>query len=124
MKLNDKQLMSNLVARDEWQSSLADGLIVFETKTDGGSRHAIEHALKTGVPVAAFDYSSRPAIDFKSDVRFGGNIKYLRSNGVSPIFEIQSVRIFKRKMSEYRETCAFEPPAKITAPFQTKLRLH
>ena len=101
--LNDRQLISNLVARDEWQPALSDGIVAVETSVDGGTRHAMEHALRTGVPAAVFDYSSREHVDFYNDPRFGGNVEYLKMlDKVSPIFGPHTIEVFKARMDEYR----------------------
>lgn len=100
------QLSGNLVARDEWQPALSDGVVVIETDVDGGTRHAVGHALRTGVPVAAFDYrhSERMRDAFLTDWRFGGNLQYLTSGGdVSPIYEPETVGAFKTRMDAYRQ---------------------
>ena len=69
---------------------------------DGGTRHAIEHAFKRGVPVAAFDYGSRPGVDFRNDPQFAGNVRYLDEDGASPIFEPDTIEKFKARMDEFR----------------------
>ena len=101
IELNERQLVSNLVARDEWQPALADGIIAIETSRSGGTRHALQHAKKTNTPIAVFDYSKRASVDFFNDERFGGNVDYLAS-GASPIFEAQTIEDFKRRMDDYR----------------------
>lgn len=104
MKMNDRQLITNLVTRDEWQPGLADGLIVFETSIDGGARHAMKHALNTKTPIAVFDYSTRQDIDFEGNKRFEGNVAYLKSDKASRIFEPQTIEDFKKRMDAYRDT--------------------
>lgn len=99
----DRQLVGNLIARDEWQPALADGIVAIETTVGGGTRHAMEHALRTGVPTAVFDYSSRKTVDFYGDPSFGGNVEYLKmTDKVSPIFEPQTVEEFKERMDSFR----------------------
>lgn len=105
IKLHDKQLVSNLVARDEWQPGLSDGVIAIETSTTGGTNHALNHAVRTNTPIAVFDYSSRQAMRFYEDERFGGNVERLRQ-GASGIFEPESIEAFKREMEEYRRRCS------------------
>ena len=105
-ELTDRQLITNLVARDEWQPGLSDGLIAFETSLDGGTRHAMKHAWDTNTPIAVFDYSSRLGIDFENDDRFGGNLEYLRSKKASRIFEPQTIDDFKARMDAYRNSSA------------------
>lgn len=102
IELSDRQLISNLVARDEWQPGLSDGIIAIETSIDGGTRHALRHAKETGTPIAVFDYSSRKAVDFEGDPRFGGNVEYLRSGQASPIFGPETIEAFKKRMDAYR----------------------
>lgn len=101
VKLHDKQLVSNLVARDEWQPGLSDGVIAIETSTTGGTNHALNHAIRTNTPIAVFDYSSRDAMRFFEDERFSGNVERLQQ-GASGIFEPESIERFKSKMKEYR----------------------
>lgn len=101
IELHDKQLVTNLVARDEWQPGLSDGLICIETSVSGGSNHALKHALKTDTPIAVFDYSSREGLDFASNDRYSGNVQYLK-NGAMPIYEAKTIDDFKSKMDEYR----------------------
>ena len=101
IKLHDKQLVSNLVARDEWQPGLSDGVIAIETSTSGGTNHALNHAVKTNTPIAVFDYSSRAAMRFSQDERFSGNVERLRQ-GAHGIFEPESIEAFKREMEKYR----------------------
>lgn len=110
MKLHDKQLVSNLVARDEWQPGLSDGVIAIETSTTGGTNHALNHAIKAKVPmpIAVFDYSSREAMRFYEDERFSGNVERLRQ-GASGIFEPESIEAFKREMEKYRRKCSGLP---------------
>ncbi len=97
----DIMLPKHLVARDEWQPALADGVIAFETSVGGGSTHAMRHALATGTPLAVFDYRSRKGVDFLGDPRFGGNVEYLEK-GASPIFAPDTVEAFKQEMADYR----------------------
>lgn len=101
VKLHGKQLVSNLVARDEWQPGLSDGVIAIETSTTGGANHALNHANRTNTPIAVFDYSSREAMRFFEDERFSGNVERLRK-GASGIFEPESIERFKGEMEEYR----------------------
>lgn len=97
-----RQLVANLVARDEWQTALADGLVVFETSLDGGSKHAFEHARKSGKPVAVFDYREKAGREFLEDPRFSGNAEWLMLRGVSPIFSRDSIELFERRMESWR----------------------
>lgn len=98
-----RQFASNLVARDEWQPALADGVIAFETSTTGGTNHALRHALSTKTPIAVFDYSTRHDIDF-SDPRFGGNVKYLDTGNALPIYGPETIETFKERMAQYRRS--------------------
>lgn len=109
-KLHDKQLVSNLVARDEWQPGLSDGVIAIETSTTGGTNHALNHAIKAKVPtpIAVFDYSSREAMRFYEDERFSGNVERLRQ-GACGIFEPESIEAFKGEMEKYRRKCSGSP---------------
>lgn len=106
-KISDRQLISNLVARDEWQPGLADGIIAVETSQDGGTRHALKHAEKTNTPIAVFDYSFISDIDF-TDSHFGGNVSYLQSEKASGIHDTSSIEAFKDRMNTYRNSCNTE----------------
>lgn len=113
-QMHDKQLVSNLVARDEWQPALADGLVAIETSVSGGTNHAVRHALDTHTPVAVFDLSGIQGVDFFADERFGGNVNYLEK-GASPItlkggdgvgelrMDSRTIREFEARMAAYRD---------------------
>lgn len=102
--LGDRQLVTNLVARDEWQAGLADGVAVIETGAMGGSRHALNHALNTKTPIAAFDYSSCQNFDFFANPRFGGNVEYLKSgSNVTSIYEPETIKAFEHQMELYHK---------------------
>lgn len=105
-KINERQLISNLVARDEWQPAIADGVIAVETSKKGGTNHALKHALETETPIAVFDYRGKKNISFFEDERFGGNLEYLQSGKATPIFEASSIEEFKKRMDSYRDTCS------------------
>lgn len=102
IKLSNRQLISNLVARDKWQPGLSDGIIAIETSINGGTRHAMNHAIKTGTPAAVFDYSQRADVDFYGDPRFEGNVKYLADDRVCGIYMPQTIEAFKGRMDAYR----------------------
>lgn len=107
VQLSNRQLVSNLVARDEWQPALSDGVAAIETSVGGGTRHAVEHALKTGVPLAVFDYRENERLRpvFETDPWFGGNMKYLTIEyGAFPIFGPETIEPFKDAMDAYRLT--------------------
>ena len=107
VRLSGRQLVNNLVARDEWQPALSDGVIAIETSVNGGTRHAVEHALKTDTPLAIFDYRSNEKLrpSFIADARFGGNMKYLTAeSGVSSIYGPETIQSFIERMDAYRST--------------------
>ena len=106
-RLSGRQLAGNLVARDEWQPALADGIIAFETAVDGGTRHALKHAKDAGVPIGVFDYRSRGEVDFACDPRFGGNVDYLINKGASPIYGPETIQLFERRMEEHRSRVSY-----------------
>lgn len=113
-RLTGRQLVSNLVARDEWQPGLSDGVVAVETSINGGTRHALNHALKRGVPTAVFDYSMRNTVDFHSDERFGGNVSYLKNGRTVPIFQPETIERFKAMMDGFRRE--HEPAGDVGAP--------
>ena len=102
LKIAERQLAGNLVARDEWQPALSDGIIAVESSVDGGTRHALKHAWNAKIPIAVFDYSSRKTVDFEGDSRFSGNVHCLRSMDASPIFAPETIEAFKKRMDAYR----------------------
>lgn len=102
-KLQGRELVSNLIARDEWQSGISDGVIAIETGVKGGTNHAIRHAIKSHTPVGIFDYSSQIGEEFFINERFGGNVKYIRNKDAFPIYTTESIENFKFKMKEYYE---------------------
>ena len=106
-RLSGRQLAGNLVARDEWQPVLADGIVAFETAVDGGTRHALKYAKDAGVPIGVFDYRSRGEVDFACDPRFGGNVDYLINKGASPIYGPETIQLFERRMEEHRSRVSY-----------------
>lgn len=106
-QLSGRQLAGNLVARDEWQPALADGIVAFETAVNGGARHALRHAEDAGVPVGVFDYRSRSEVDFAHDQRFSGNIDYLANKRASSIYGLETIRLFEGRMREHRARISY-----------------
>lgn len=104
IEVYDKRFAGNLTARDEWQPGLSDGVIVIETSVDGGTNHAIRHALKTDTPVAMFDYSELgdPSIEYYVADLFSGNREYIESKKARPIKNAASIETFKKEMDAYR----------------------
>lgn len=100
-KVVGRQLSTNLVARDEWQATLSDGVIAIETTKRGGTNHAIRHAIKMTKPIGVFDYTSKLNDRFYEDDRFSGNIYYLQKKAAVPIFTKESVLFFEKMMREY-----------------------
>lgn len=119
IEVPDKQLAGNLVARDEWQPALSDGVIAIETSISGGTNHALKHAIKTSTPIAVFDYSSESSIPFRTDERFSGNVKYL-SEGASPIFERETIESFKERMDSYRNSSSHLAQNQSSLPAQNQ----
>ena len=105
--LNGRELVSNLIARDEWQSGLSDGVIAIETSVRGGTNHAIKHAIKTNTPIGIFDYSSRLKEEFFTEYAYSGNVKYIQEKKASPIFLPESIEKFKIAMAEYNSSLNF-----------------
>lgn len=106
VQLSNRQLVSNLVARDEWQPALSDGVTAIETSVGGGTRHAVEHALRTGVPLAVFDYRENERLRpvFETDPRFGGNMKYLTTGRETlSIYGPETIETFKDAMDVHRK---------------------
>lgn len=93
-RFEGKSLVSNLIARDEWQVGLSDGVIVIETGEHGGTHYAIQHALKQGMPVGMFDYSTKIKEEFYSNPNFAGNVRFLGSKEAMSIYEKESVTRF------------------------------
>lgn len=107
-QLKGRELINNLVARDEWQVGLSDGVIVIETSLSGGSNHAINHAIRTNTPLGIFDYSSRLKEDFFNEKMYEGNVKYIKELKAAPIFHKDTVKEFKQSMSIYKEKLIFK----------------
>lgn len=101
--LKGRELVNNLVARDEWQAGLSDGVIVIETSINGGSNHAIKHAINTNTPVGIFDYSNRLGKVFYEDERYGGNVNYLQNKQAHAIFFPETIEQFKSIMKSYND---------------------
>lgn len=107
-KMQGRELVANLVARDEWQSGLSDGVIAIETSLKGGSNHAIKHAIRTKTPLALFDYSSRLGEEFFKNDRYSGNVKYIKTGEAIPIFLPETIEIFRKSMDEYYSNLTFK----------------
>lgn len=99
-------LVSNLIARDEWQAGLSDGVIAAETSTTGGSNHAIMHAISTNKPLALFDYTSRLS-DFFTNERYSGNVKYITNGEAMGLYSKESVEKFKCSVNEYHSNLKY-----------------
>lgn len=103
----DKELIGNLVARDEWQAGMSDGVICIETSITGGSNHAIRHAITMGKPVAVFDYSSRIHDEFLNEDKYSGNVNYLKSNQANGLFSLESIDNFINSMIIHYSNSSF-----------------
>lgn len=103
VQLKGRELVNNLIARDEWQPALSDGLIAIETSVKGGTDHAIRHAIDTNKPIGILDYSSVIGPQFNTDERFSGNMKYLENKNAIPLFTEKSVHDFENIMKNYNQ---------------------
>ena len=91
-KVNNASLISQLVARDEWQAGLSDGLLVAETDLAGGTNHVIHHAINENKPIGMFDYQSTNfKEDFLTNDHFAGNLFYLKQKQAIPTYSAQSL---------------------------------
>ena len=97
-----RSFAANLIARDEWQPALSDGLIAAEASSTGGTNHAVRHALNSGLPVGVFDYGSRLSPAALGAQWYSGNRVYLEDPRVSPLFSRESVTEFERNMDHHR----------------------
>lgn len=102
--LKGRNLVNNLIARDEWQAGMSDGVLATETSLKGGSNHAIRHALKEKKPIGMFDYrNTKLENKFLTDKRFEGNLMYINSGKAKPIFQLESLNEFDKDLSESSE---------------------
>lgn len=115
-RIEGRQLVQNLINRDEWQPGISDGLIVIETSLTGGSNHAIRHAIATQTPIGAFDYQSKIGDIFTSQENFAGNIQYINQQKALPIYSEESVQVFKKQMNDYRDRIKLVEPKIIIEP--------
>lgn len=91
-KVNNASLISQLVARAEWQAGLSDGILATETDLAGDTNHTIHYAINENKPIGMFDYqSSRFKEDFLTNDHFAGNLFYLKQKQAIPIYSAQSL---------------------------------
>lgn len=92
-----------LAARDEWESGLADGLVVVETDQNGKTESALQHALKQNRPVAMLDHRQYPKIKNVMDIPQAiGNQEFIRKQQAFPLWDKESLRKFEHVMTESR----------------------
>ncbi len=84
---NEEAKNINFVKRDRLQSGLAKGVIVIETKKDGGSMHAAKDCLKLNKPLGVLEY---PSIDKMRNDDLNGNIELLTIGGI-PLYTKESI---------------------------------
>ena len=93
-----------LAARDEWESGLADGLVVVETDQNGKTESALQHAFKQGRPVGMLDHSQCPKIDDVMKIEQAiGNQEFIRKKRAMPLWDIDSLHRFEATMTKSRE---------------------
>ena len=93
-----------LAARDEWESGLADGLVVVETDQNGKTESALQHAFKQGRPVGMLDHSQCPKIDDVMEIEQAiGNQEFIRKKRAMPLWDIDSLHRFEETMAKSRE---------------------
>lgn len=96
---NNKNLVAHLLARDEWQAGLSDGLLAIETSTKGGTNYALKRALKERKPIGLFDYSkSKYQQAYLTDERFSGNRRYIDQKLAYGIYDAASLDQFDQAM--------------------------
>lgn len=92
-----------LAARDEWESGLADGLVVVETDQNGKTESALQHAFKQGRPVGMLDHSQCPKIEDVTKVEQAiGNQEFIKTKRAMPLWEIESLHQFESVMAKSR----------------------
>jgi len=90
--LGRKLIPQYLVARDEWQSGLSDGIVVVETGLTGGTHATVNFALKQSRPVAVLEYQQYCDSNL-------GNEKYLASSNFFSLTNIDTWIKFVEKIS-------------------------
>lgn len=96
---NNKNLVAHLLARDEWQAGLSDGLLAIETSTKGGTNHALKRALKERKPIGLFDYQqTKYQQAYLTDERFSGNRMYIDQKLAYGIYDANSLDQFDQAM--------------------------
>lgn len=98
-----RQFASKLVARDEWQTGLADGLVVVEASSRGGTKYAVRAARETKTRLPCSNTAGR-GVDFFNDPHFGGDVSSLNSGVAMSVFEPETIDAFKERMEQYRAT--------------------
>ena len=92
-----------LAARDEWESGLADGLVVVETDQNGKTESALQHAFKQGRPVGMLDHSQCPKSDDIMQIEQAiGNQEFIRKRRAKPLWDIESLHEFEKTMAKSR----------------------
>ena len=93
-----------LAARDEWESGLADGLVVVETDLNGKTESALQHAFKQGRPVGMLDHSQCPKIEDATKIdQAVGNQYFIRRKRAMPLWTKESLRAFEAIMDKSRK---------------------
>ncbi len=83
-----------LIERDRLQSGLSQGVVVIETSINGGSFHAINHALTNNKIVACYKHDPKYT-NLKS---VQGNLKLLEDDRVVHIYDNCSIKKFINKI--------------------------
>ena len=93
-----------LAARDEWESGLADGLVVVETDQNGKTESALQHAFKQGRPVGMLDHSQCPKIEDATKIEQAiGNQEFISKKRAMALWDKESLRDFEQVMAKSRE---------------------
>lgn len=102
--LGQKLVPQFLVARDEWQTSMSNGVIAVETGIKGGTNHALNHGLKQNKPVGMLDHTKFPKLsneERNNTEQIQGNLKRINDNEVYPLYELSSIEHFDELMQTY-----------------------
>lgn len=110
-KNGTKLLPQYLAARDEWQSALSDGIIVVETAEKGGTNITVNYGLSHKKPISVVDHRQFTREDLTKIPQFQGNLKYILSGKVSPIYTEESIQLFVQKaLDRKKENPVIIPP--------------
>ncbi len=93
-----KPFLGHYVERDRLQTALSRGIIVIETRLDGGSMHAINHGLETDRVIGAYNnlaYYTGEKLD-----NIQGNLDLINRKKAISLENKENVELFFKKLGE------------------------